>query len=368
MVKVLYDHQTFSEQKYGGIPRYFAGLMNGIKQSPNFDYQLGALISNNHFLKGVKLPLDNSLMRPIFDAKPSRIYKWNKSYSKHLVKKGDYDVFHPTNYNPYFLKLVNKPFVLTVHDMTLEVLPEYFGADDPIPHYKKITCEAAESIIAISESTKTDLIDILGIPPKKIKVIHHGTEINAPLTTEEIPNLPENYILFVGLRGAYKNFFRFLNAAAELLDEFKELQIVCAGGGAFQTAEILAIERFGLQKRCTQMDVSDAQLNYLYQQAMVFAFPSLYEGFGYPLLEAFKAGCPIVASNTSCFPEVGGDAITPFNPYNVASIYNALKRIITDSDLCISQIQKGSERLKLFPIEKQVEQTLALYNEVAGVK
>jgi len=368
MTRILYDHQNFSEQKYGGITRYFAGLMNGIKKHPDFEFQLGALISNNHYLKNEKLPLENALMRAMVNAKPSRIYKWNKSYSKHLIKKGNFDVFHPTYFNPYFLKLIKKPYVLTIHDMIFEVLPEYFELGDPLPLNKKVLAESASALIAISEATKKDLINVLNIAPEKIRVIHHGLDLQAPLETEEIPGLPENYILFVGLRSNYKNFFRFLKAAAELLSEYKDLHIVCAGGGPFKVADSLAIERLHLEKRCIQMDVSDAQLNYLYQQAMVFAFPSLYEGFGYPLLEAFKAGAPVVASNTSCFPEIGGDAVSYFDPYDTGSIYKSLADMISDANMCSNYIQKGNERLKQFPIEKQVEQTLTLYKDVAEAK
>jgi glycosyltransferase involved in cell wall biosynthesis len=172
----------------------------------------------------------------------------------------------------------------------------------------------------------------------------------------------------VGERGNYKNFFRFAEAAADILHQYKDLHLVLAGGGPLQIADALVIDRLKIGQRTHQFNVSDAQLNYLYRQAMVFVFPSLYEGFGYPILEAFKAGCPITASNTSCFPEIGGDAIAYFNPYDSASIYNSIASMLTNSNLCSNYIQKGSERLKLFPIQKQVQQTLDLYRELAATK
>jgi glycosyltransferase involved in cell wall biosynthesis len=365
MTKILYDHQNFSLQKFGGITRYFAGLMESIKHHPDYSYQLGVLISNNQYIKNEKLLLENPLIRPFFDAKPSRIYKWNKIYSKYLIRQDNFDVFHPTYYHPYFLKLIRKPYVLTVHDMTYEVLPEYFEPEDRVPYNKKITCESATALIAISESTRKDLVNILNVPPEKIKVIYHGVDLNQALITEPIPGLPENYILFVGLRNSYKNFFRFIDAAAELIHEFKDLHIVCAGGGSFSVADLLAIERLKIQSNCIQMDVSDAQLNHLYQKARVFVFPSLYEGFGYPLLEAFKAGCPVAASNTSCIPEIGGDAIAYFNPYETGSIYDSVKLVLNDINTRTNYIKKGYERLKLFPIEEQAEKTLKLYSEIA---
>jgi glycosyltransferase involved in cell wall biosynthesis len=365
MVRILYDHQKFSEQKYGGITRYFAAIMQGIKQHADFEYQLSALYSNNYYIRNERLPLNNAAGQWLMGDNNKRRYKWNKWYSKRQIANGDYDVFHPTYFHPYFLKRVNKPFVLTMHDMIYEVLPEYFTNTDPTPHQKKQTAERATAIIAISESTKKDLIHLSGIPAEKIRMIYHGLDADAPLLAEAVPNLPENFILFVGERGNYKNFFRFAEAAADILHQYKDLHLVLAGGGPLQIADTQVIDRLKIGQRTHQFNVSDAQLNYLYQQAMVFVFPSLYEGFGYPILEAFKAGCPITASNTSCFPEIGGDAIAYFNPYDSASIYNSIASLLTDSNLCSSYIKTGSERLKLFPVQKQVQQTLDLYREVA---
>ncbi|MGZ3755147.1 MAG: glycosyltransferase family 4 protein [Mucilaginibacter sp.] len=366
MVKVLFDHQKFSEQRYGGITRYFAGLMNAIKANPDYVYQLSALYSSNYYIKDENLPLNNFLGRALFNGKPRKEYKWNKQYSKRLIAGGNYDLLHPTYYHPYFLKRVKKPYVLTVHDMIYEALPEYFTTTDPLPHQKKITVDSASAIIAISDSTRNDLVNLLNVPAEKIVMIHHGLDLNTPVVTEVVPNLPQNFILFVGERGNYKNFFRFAEAAAQLLHEFKDLYMVFAGGGPFQIADTLAIDRLKITDRCIQLNVTDEQLNYLYKRAQVFVFPSLYEGFGYPLLEAFKTGCPVAASNTSCFPEIGGDAVAYFDPYEAVDIYKAVKSVLTDSDERKRLIQKGSERLKLFPIEKQAENTLALYAKIVN--
>jgi glycosyltransferase involved in cell wall biosynthesis len=366
MVRVLFDHQKFSEQRYGGITRYFAALLQGIKQHPDFEYQLAALYSNNYYIRNENLPLNNGIGKMLFEGDPKRQYKWNKQYSKMQIGKGAYDVFHPTYFHPYFLKRVKKPYVLTMHDMIYEALPEYFTNTDITPRHKKQTVESATAIIAISQSTKADLMKLLDIPEEKITMIHHGLDIGAPLIIEVIPNLPKSFILFVGERGNYKNFFRFAEAAATLLHENKDLHLVLAGGGQLQVADALTIDRLKIGDRTHQLNVSDAQLNYLYQNAQVFVFPSLYEGFGYPLLEAFKAGCPIAASKTSCFPEIGGEAIAYFDPYDTGSIYNSIKSILADSTVRNNYIQLGHDRLNLFPVEKQITQTLALYSRIAG--
>lgn len=137
MVRILFDHQKFSEQKYGGITRYFAGLMQAIKANPDFEYQLSALYSSNYYIRNEKLPLNNFLGRLLLDGEPKRAYKWNKQYSKIKISKSDYDVFHPTYFHPYFLKRVKKPYVLTMHDMIYEALPEYFTNTDALPRQKK---------------------------------------------------------------------------------------------------------------------------------------------------------------------------------------------------------------------------------------
>lgn len=366
MVKVLFDHQKFSEQRYGGITRYFAALVDALKADADFDYRISALYSNNYYIRNEHLPLDNFIGRWLLKDNFKRRYKWNKQYSKRVIAGADYDVFHPTYFHPYFLKRVKKPYIITMHDMIYEALPEYFTTTEQLPREKQRTTERADAVIAISESTRKDLIRLLNIPAEKITMIHHGLDLQTPLQFEPVPGLPENYILFVGERGNYKNFFRFANACAQLLQEYPDLHIVLAGGGPPQVMDTMAIQRLHLTDRCHQYNVTDAQLNHLYKNAQVFVFPSLYEGFGYPLLEAFKAGAPVAASNTSCFPEIGGDAVQYFNPNETQEIYQSIKSVLDDSTLRTGLINRGTERLKLFPVEKQTAQTLELYRKVAG--
>ncbi len=366
MIKVLFDHQKFSEQKYGGISRVFAHLIGGIKKSNDFEYKLGVLYADNHYIEKEPQLLNNIFGRFFLKDKPKRAYKWNKRYSKRLIQKGDYDVFHPTYFHPYFLKYINKPYVLTVHDMNYERLPDYFPLTDPLPRWKKETVQKAAGVIAISESTKKDLIDILGVPEDKVTVIHHGIDLESPLETETVPGLPAQYLLFVGERSNYKNFFRYINCCGQLAKEYPDLHFVFAGGGKFKVSDSEFIERLNLTGKCIQLNATDAQLNYLYQKAAFFVFPSLYEGFGLPLLEAFKAGCAIASSNTSCFPEIGGDAVCYFDPMDEQSMLRGFKLLLDNPDLKATYIAKGTERLKQFSLQKQVDATLALYKKVAG--
>jgi glycosyltransferase involved in cell wall biosynthesis len=364
MIKVLFDHQKFSEQKYGGISRIFAHLVGGIKKSDEFASKLGVLYADNYYIKDEPQPLNNALGRFLLK-KAKRAYKWNKWYSKYLIKKNDFDVFHPTYFHPYFLKHINKPYVLTVHDMIYERLPDYFPLTDPLPGWKKETVQRAAGVIAISESTKRDLVELLKVPEDKVTVIHHGIDPDAALNIEVVQGLPSQYLLFVGERGNYKNFFRYINCCGKLAVEYPNLHFVFAGGGKFQASDSAFIERLNLTGKCTQLNATDAQLNYLYQNAAFFVFPSLYEGFGLPLLEAFKAGCAVASSNTSCFPEIGGDAVCYFDPMDEQNMLEAFKLLLDKPDQKAAYIEKGTERVKLFSLQKQIDATLALYKKVA---
>jgi glycosyltransferase involved in cell wall biosynthesis len=165
---------------------------------------------------------------------------------------------------------------------------------------------------------------------------------------------------------SYKNFPLFAEAIAPLLNQDKTLKLVCAGGGGFNADEENLLAKLNITTQCRQTNATDAELKQLYAQAQVFVFPSLIEGFGIPLLEAFSAGCPVAASNNTCFPEIGGDAIAYFDPTDKESIYNSIQSILSDNTTRYNFIKKGYERLKLFSIEKQVRATLNVYREVAS--
>jgi glycosyltransferase involved in cell wall biosynthesis len=196
-------------------------------------------------------------------------------------------------------------------------------------------------------------------------MIYHDTH-NTTITIEAISGLPTNYLLYVGERVAHKNFIRLLHCFAGLINQHTDLYLICANGGNFTTEEILQIKKLNVDTLCRQINVNEAGLNYLYQQAKVFVFPSLYEGFGYPLLDAFKIGCAVAASNTSSFPEVGGDAVHYFNPDDTHSMYKAINELLADNLLRKQYIDNGYEQLKHFAIAREIEDTLNFYTKVTG--
>jgi glycosyltransferase involved in cell wall biosynthesis len=358
-MKILFDHQAFSNQKYGGISRYFANLNSGLNAEPGIESTLGLLFTRNAYIHPNDLPL-NGFYNNWVDKK-SRREKYNKWYCRHLLKQGDFDVFHPTYYNPYFLKYLNKPFVLTVHDLIHELFPHYFETIDPHTIiYKEQTITRADHIIAISESTKKDIQKFYNVPDDKITVIHHGYQMGAATGQVAAAKAEDKYLLFVGDRFGYKNFELFVKAVAPLLLK-KGLKLICTGGGSFNDAERKLIAQLNLTNNIQQVSVTDSELANLYTNAEAFVYPSLYEGFGLPVLEAFYNNCPVIMSNTSSLPEVGGDAAQYFDPLDERSVAAAIEAVINNNPRQNELRVKGAERLKLFGLETCIKKTIDVY-------
>ena len=382
-MKILYDHQIFEAQKYGGISRYFYELVSSKKEVNilSLNYSKNEYILSDAYYSKKISTSEDSLRRFCwgmnFRGKQRLFHLRNKMFpfpqselpnrylSELLLNQGEFNVFHPTYYNPYFMKYLNgKNFVLTIYDMIHEYFEECFPENDPIRESKKLLCEKAGRIIAISESTKRDLIELYRINPEKIDVIYLASSISdADILT--VSNIPEKYILFTGTRAIYKNFNFFIRSIERVLKDRDDLHVVCTGPD-FTQNEVELFDTLGITERMYHYFVSDRQLAFLYSKAILFVFPSLYEGFGIPVLEAFSCGCPAVLSNTSSLPEVGGVGAVYFDPEDMTSIRESVEDVLNDSDLRATMIKKGRERVKQFSWKKTVKKTWELYSNVAN--
>lgn len=378
---ILYDHQIFNTQKRGGVSRYFSVLMRELRRIPDTSCVLAIVYSDNEHLREdaivsgkIELILKQSvlwrrmqqrfrgyrLVRKAYDFLKRRA---NTHRSIQLLKRGEYDIFHPTYYDSYFLKYLNKkPFVLTIHDMIHEKYPQYFSVHDKTRERKKLLALHAAHIIAISENTKKDIIEILNIDPDKISVVYHANVLDR-VKAKEIP-LPGRYLLFVGGRKRYKNFTFFMEAIAPIMKLERDLFIVCVGGDPLNGDEQVFFERLEVSARIIQKSLSDAELVFAYKHALCFVFPSLYEGFGMPILEAFANDCPIAASDTSCFPEIAGDAAVYFDPEDGESIAGAINSILNNPQKRNDLIQKGRIRGRMFSREEMIRKTRNVYQNV----
>jgi len=350
-------------QKYGGISRYFYEIIRAVNTKQGYDIYLPIRLSANHYLK--KLPaLVFQRCDYIMKGFNWIVYKINRSHTiKNTFKiSSDFDVFHPTYYDPYFLPYcLNKPFVLTIYDMIHDIFPEYFRGLSMITTNKRTLAQRASQIIAISENTKKDITEQYGIAGDKITVSYPGVSF-LPRENHINMTIPESYVLFVGDRHKYKNFLKFIESIARILLE-KSWFLVCFGGGTFSKDEKSAMRSLKIYHKVKIFAGDDALLGYLYRHAGVFVCPSLYEGFGMPILEAMSCGCPVATSNASSLPEVGGDAVSYFDPYDKPSIEEAVRRIIDDKEYRLELTARGLKQARKFSWNKAAEETCGVYKK-----
>lgn len=366
-MRILYDHQIFIIQQLGGISRYFSELMRELKEIPDLKVLASIKFSNNEYLPKFDTSIRNELFPSISFQKKFEIQNFlNRYNSQRNVRKGKFDLFHPTYYNPYYLSDIgSKPMVVTVYDMIHERLPHHFFQSDKTSENKKKVIERADRIIAISQNTKDDLVELFGIREEKIDVVYLGNSLdyNGKVDDIGLEWLPEKYILFVGNRNGYKNFQKFLKSTSPLLREDIDLHLVCVGG-RFQESEQEFLASHGVSERTIQISCSDKQLAHIYKNARCFVFPSLYEGFGLPILEAFAGNCPVACSNCTSLPEVAGDGAVYFDPKSENEIRETVRKVVYDDQLRKDLMQKGAKRLKKFSWKETARQTKEVYESL----
>lgn len=368
-MKVLYDHQSFSGAKYGGVARYFYDLMYNLKYEQGIDVDLALKFSNNDYLKNGDIKNVTPFGFFLGYAKTNMLFSHiNRLNSAIQIARQNYDVFHPTYFKDYFLPFLGKkPFVITHHDVIPEKFStQYAGLDGFDRNQKKKILDKASKIIAVSENTKQDILDIFNVTPEKVEVIYHSTHfatfqpnLNIKIST------PKRYLLYVGNRDNYKNFDVYVDAIAPILQKQDDLYLICAGNGKFTVTEQQLFSRLKVEKQILHHEIdSDDVLYQLYKNAIAFVYPSLYEGFGIPVIEAFACDCPVILSDRSCFPEVGQDAALYFNPDDKENIAFQIEKIIENTDLRTTLIQKGKKRLQDFSPTITAKKTLEVYKSV----
>lgn len=361
-MNILYDHQMFSYQKFGGITKYFVELIKNI--APDNNCHLSVLFSENHYLKENDQLFNNLDLLPNKDFKGKATAKemlasLNKAYSSFRVSSNKFDLFHPTFYDDYFLRKLKKPYVVTVHDLIEFKYKDTFFKDSLNRPYMEKVIKNADRIISISENTKADLLDTFDLNPDRIDVIYHGFN-DTPKTKKT--NHFGKYILFVGDRGSYKNFTGLVEAVGDLLKKEKGLKLVCVGK-PFLPEEVDLFNRLRIEQQVFALNVSEEMLNELYSHALVFVYPSLYEGFGMPILEAYSNNCPVCLSKASCFPEIAGEAAEYFDPTDRDSMRESIEKVIFNEGYADSLRKAGKERLKSFSWQKTAEETLQSYRK-----
>jgi glycosyltransferase involved in cell wall biosynthesis len=360
---ILYDPQMFDNQDYGGISRYFANLISGVKESAFYEASLPLVYSSNYYVRNFPQLLNNKLGH-ILMSKSRKRSKWNQFYAKQEIRKSSFDILHATYYNPYFLEELKKPLVITVHDMIYENYPGSFPESEQVIKQKKTMIESASLIIAISEYTKKQIRHFYPSLSTPIQVVYHGLP-DLQVREVEVDHIPKKFLLYVGDRFAlYKNFKPFIEAVAPILHADKDLHLICAGGGHFNESEISLFKEFNITDKVSQVNASDSLLKQLYASAIMFIYPSLEEGFGLPLLEAFSNCCPVAGSNCASLPEIGGNALSYFDPLSIQSMWSTILELLLDTELRRKRIHTGYEQTKKFNYEASVRQTLNCYQSL----
>lgn len=375
-MKILLDPQIFNQQTYGGISRYYTEVFSILSKESNVEIVLPLYKSDNAYLKNTDLLIDNKPLNFLYSILSlfkisTRTLRKKKSDKllRRIFEESSYDLFVPTYYNPYFLdKIKDKPFVLTVYDMIHELMPQYFE-NDPynVAEFKALLITRATKIIAVSNNTKKDILKFYPqIDPNKIKVIYHGSSIKIEPNIKV--NLPDNYILYVGSRANYKNFEFLVQAITPLLKANPKLNLLAAGGGEFDDDEVEWIKSLNIEKQIIQKNFEENELGYFYKNAKLFVFPSLYEGFGIPVLESMASGCPIILTKHGSFPEVAGEAGIYFDSNSIKDLQYKIQMLLDDSGLRAEFIKKGFEQVKKYNWKDAAEKCLKVYQEAMSQK
>ena len=268
-------------------------------------------------------------------------------------------VFLPVQALPLFLSRHTES-VVTIHDLAFKIFPEHFPLRDlrRLNWFTDFAIRRATRLIAVSESTKRDILKVYPeTREENIRVIHHGfdapfslSEETAQGTLEKFSLVSGEYILYVGALQPRKNLERLMDAFATLAQKYPSARLVLAGEAAWMSEDIFrARDRNSFRDRIILAGrVSFAERAALYGNARIFAFPSLYEGFGLPILEAFAAGVPVISADNSSFPEVAGEAALFFDAGKTDEFADLMLDLWESESRRKSLIEKGKSQLKKF--------------------
>ena len=369
-MRICFDSQIFGVQAYGGISRYFAGVAAELPRLGELDIRIAAPLHINAYLE--QLPAGMVLGRRV--ANPRGISLLRRLAGAALCERTQRrlapEVVHKTYYHAFPRAPAQAKVAVTVYDLIQERFPQDFPPGNFIPKMKRLAVQKADHIFCISEHTKRDLLATYPVDESRVSVTLLGFDSMEGLSETASPvefrrrlfGGDRPYLLFVGRRPGYKNFWGMINAFAASPWLREHFGVLCFGGGKFGVDELARLQELGVADAVRQLGGSDAVLADCYRHAAVFVFPSLYEGFGIPPLEGMSVACPVVASNTSSIPEVVGDAAASFDPASDEALRETLERLLNSDDERMELKQRGLARCARFSWRRCAEETLKGYH------
>ena len=367
-MKIAFDYQIFSQQSYGGISRYYKNLADQLIQLEQSTVIFAGLHCNNYLSTLPKAMVSGYKLNK-YPSKTGKLFQhFNHYLTEYQIKSWHPQVIHETYYSNFSYSSNCTPRVVTAYDMIHELFSKEFNKNDLITQRKINSFKRADHIISISHNTKKDLIEIFGLPSEKISVVHLASEAPTKINNSVLNSVNSKpFLLFVGPRSGYKNFLGLIEAFSHSQKLMNDFNIVAFGGGSLTSKELSIIKQKGFcEGQVKQIGGGDSVLVSLYKVASAFVYPSLYEGFGIPPLEAMAYKCPVISSNTSSMPEVIGSAGEYFDPIEPESIKSAIENVVFSGSRTSYLKAKGSSRLKMFSWESCAKETLEIYNNVAG--
>jgi glycosyltransferase involved in cell wall biosynthesis len=364
-MRILYDHQVFSLQDAGGASRYHYELIRNLQASNEVDVELlmGLTASVMPFAR-------LACSRTKVFSRSTRIkpgvgrYATNELFSSLLAPlRGKFDIYHPTLYRalPWVRR---RRVVVTHHDCTHERFPRLFPNAASIVNSKRKLFAQADAILCVSASSRSDLLHFYQVAEEKTHVIPHGFSPLQVLPDSEQdkgnPGIP--CLLYVGSRAGYKNFTLLLDAFARsgLAEGYCLLAV---GGGAFSAEEQARITSLGISASVTLIPkADDAVLARAYRSAALFVYPSLYEGFGFPPLEAMSLGCPVLVNRTSSLPEVCGEAAFYFDSSDADALSQVLVSSLEDTEGLKVKRHLGEQQVRLYDWSRSARRTMEVYS------
>lgn len=361
-MKVAIDSQIFSLQRYGGISRYFYNIIANSINDSKINLKVSAPYYINEYLNTQSCNFLGSSKKINCNDRFRRPLKYfNEMISLRDFKSFSPDIIHETYYSSIYPYSNKSRRIITIHDLIDFEFKDSFPIHNFNKFWKEKAIKNADHIICVSQYTKSKLQEYFALPEDKVTVIHHGISTTIPTFTQVTKKISYSYLLYVGQRWGYKNFNSFIESFSRssfLKDNFK---VICFGGGEFTSEEYIKLNSLNLESNVIQISGNDSVLNDLYRQASAFIYPSLSEGFGFPILESLSNDCPVIASNQGSIPEILGENGIYFDPKDIESIKFVIENSLNDSLFLQNNINLTKSRCSLFTVEKSVSETHQCY-------